>query len=54
MMAPRKGDQDKAGQLYHLVSNSLPMEITIRGGLEQFLPIEVLCLTRNQVHNFGF
>ncbi|CAM4315540.1 hypothetical protein [Gillisia limnaea] len=54
MMAPRKGNEDNPIQLNTLVSNSLPLEINIREGLEHYLPIEVLCFTRDQANVFGF
>jgi hypothetical protein len=54
LMAPKRGEEENAMQYYNLVSNSLPIEFTIREGVEHYIPLEALCFRIEHAYEFGF
>tara|TARA_R100000935_G_C2803960_1_gene151784 strand:- start:497 stop:1144 length:648 start_codon:yes stop_codon:yes gene_type:complete len=54
LMAPKKGEEGNTMQYYNLVSNYLPVNFTIREGLEHYIPLETLCFNLDLAYAFGF
>ncbi len=54
LMSPKKGKEENAMQYYNLVSNSLPLEFSIREGIEHYIHLEALCFRREHAFEFGF
>ena len=54
LMSPKRGAEENATQYYNLVSNSLPIEFSIREGVEHYIPLEALCFRREHAFEFGF
>lgn len=54
LMAPKRGEEENTMQFYNLVSNSLPVNFTIREGVEHYIPLETLCFKREHAFEFGF
>jgi len=54
LMSPKKGKDANAVQYYNLVSNFLPIEFSIKEGVEHYIPLEALCFKKEHAYEFGF
>ncbi|TVZ25243.1 hypothetical protein JM83_0145 [Gillisia sp. Hel_I_86] len=54
LMSPKRGKEENAMQYYNLVTNSLPIEFSIREGMEHYIPLEALCFRIEHAFEFGF
>lgn len=54
LMSPRRGEEDNAMHYFNLVTNPLPLQFTIREGMEHYIALETLCFKRGFAFEFGF
>jgi hypothetical protein len=54
LMSPRRGEEGNAMQYYNWVTNPLPLQFTIREGMEHYIPLEALCFKKDLAFEFGF
>ena len=54
LMSPRRGDAGNSMQYSNYVKTSLPLQFTIREGMEHYIPLEALCFRKDLAFDFGF